>query len=128
LATVKSFEDLSVWKDARTFTNKIYLLTKKFPNEELYGLTSQIRRAAVSIMSNIAEGFDRYSTKEFINFLIISRGSISEVQNDLFIAIDLKYINEEEFQQMYKYSKELARQVNGFIKYLRTNGKTFSKK
>ncbi len=128
MATVKSFEDLSVWKDARTFTNKIYLLTKKFPNEELYGLTSQIRRAAVSIMSNIAEGFDRYSTKEFINFLIISRGSISEVQNDLFIAIDLKYINEEEFQQMYKYSKELARQVNGFIKYLRTNGKRFSNK
>jgi four helix bundle protein len=128
LSTVKSFEDLTVWKDARIFTNKIYLLTKQFPNEELYGLTSQIRRATVSIMSNIAEGFDRYSTKEFINFLVISRGSISEVQNDLFIAKDLKYINDDEFQQAYKYSKKLAMQLNGLIKYLRTNGKTFSKK
>jgi four helix bundle protein len=128
LSTVKSFEDLTVWKDARIFTNKIYLLTKQFPNEELYGLTSQIRRATVSIMSNIAEGFDRYSTKEFINFLIISRGSISEVQNDLFISKDLKYINDDEFQQAYKYSKKLAMQLNGLIKYLRTNGKTFSKK
>jgi len=116
LSTVKSFEDLTVWKDARIFTNKIYLLTKQFPNEELYGLTSQIRRATVSIMSNIAEGF-----------VCISRGSISEVQNDLFIAKDLKYINDDEFQQAYKYSKKLAMQLNGLIKYLRTNGKTFSK-
>jgi four helix bundle protein len=79
-------------------------------------------------MSNIAEGFDRYSKKEFINFLVISRGSISEVQNDLFIAKDLNYINDNEFQETYKDSKKIAKQVNGLIKYLRTNGKTFSNK
>ncbi|HAJ32243.1 MAG TPA: diversity-generating retroelement protein bAvd family protein [Candidatus Atribacteria bacterium] len=90
---MKSFEELPVWKDARKFANKIYNLTKKFPKEERYGLTSQITRAAVSIGSNIAEGFDRYSKKDFIRFLIIARGSISEIQNNLYIALDLKYIN-----------------------------------
>ncbi len=68
LPTIKSFEDLPVWQDVRKFTNKIYKITNKFPKEELYGLTSQIRRATVFIMSNIAEGFARYSVKEFINF------------------------------------------------------------
>ena len=127
MSTIKSFEDLPVWQDARKFTNKIYNITNKFPKEELYGLTSQIRRAAVSIMSNIAEGFDRYSVKEFINFLIIARGSISEVQSDLFIVLDLKYINQEEFHETYKQSTNLGKQVNGLIKYLRTKGKAFSK-
>jgi len=73
LPTIKSFEELTVWKDARKFANKIYNLTKKFPKEENYGLTSQITRATVSIGSNIAEGFDRYSKKDFIKFLIIAR-------------------------------------------------------
>lgn len=68
MSTVKSFEELTIWKEAREFTNRIYALTKRFPKEELYGLTSQIRRASVSIMSNIAEGFNRRSTKEFISF------------------------------------------------------------
>jgi four helix bundle protein len=124
LSTIKSFEDLPVWQDARKFTNKIYSLTKTFPREENYGLSSQITRATVSIMSNIAEGFDRYSVKEFINFLIIARGSISEAQSDLYIALDLKYINQEEFQETYKQSKNLGKQINGLIKYLRTKGKT----
>jgi four helix bundle protein len=88
LPTIKSFEELAVWKDARIFANKIYNLTKKFPNKEKYGLTSQITRAAVSVASNIAEGFDRYSKKDFIKFLIIARGSISEIQNGLYIALD----------------------------------------
>ena len=68
MSTVKSFEELTIWKEARELTNRIYILSKRFPKEELYGLTSQIRRASVSIMSNIAEGFNRRSTKEFINF------------------------------------------------------------
>jgi len=123
LSIIKSFEDLPVWQDARKFTNKIYSLTKTFPRGENYGLSSQITRATVSIMSNIAEGFDRYSVKEFINFLIIARGSISEVQSDLYIALDLKYINQEEFQETYKQSKNLGKQINGLIKYLRTKGK-----
>jgi len=119
LSTVKSFEDLVVWKDARQFTNKIYIITKKFPNEELYGLTSQIRRAVVSIMSNIAEGFDRRSDKELTNFLSIARASTAEVQNDLYIALDLKYISQSEFNELYQESKKIARQINSLMKYLK---------
>ena len=120
MPTVKSFEDLTVWKDARKFTNKIYNLTNKFPKEELYGLTSQIRRATVSIMANIAEGFDRRSDKELSNFLSIARASSSEVQNDLYIALDLKYISEEEFKKMYAEAKEIAKQINGLMTYLKS--------
>jgi len=127
LPTIKSFEELPVWKDARKFANKIYNLTKKFPKEENYGLTSQITRATVSIGSNIAEGFDRYSKKDFIRFLIIARGSISEVQNNLYIALDLKYINQNDFQENYALAKELGKQINGFIKYLRSYDKQNSK-
>ena len=121
MSIIKSFEELPMWKDARKFTNKIYNLTKKFPSREMYGLNSQITKAAVSIMSNIAEGFDRFSSREFIRFLVISRGSISEVQNDLYIALDLKYINQNEFQLVYDNAKNLGKQINGFIKYLRNH-------
>ena len=120
MSTIKSFEDLPVWQDARKFTNKIYNLTNKFPKEELYGLTSQIRRATVSIMSNIAEGFDRRSDKELSNFLSMARGSSSEVQNDLYIAIDLEYISQAEFNQLYQEAKEIAKQINGLMTYLRS--------
>jgi four helix bundle protein len=127
LPTIKSFEELPVWKDARKFANKIYNLTKKFPKEENYGLSSQITRATVSIGSNIAEGFDRYSKKDFIKFLIIARGSISEIQNDLYIALDLKYINQKDFQENYSLAKDLGKQINGFIKYLKLYDKQNSK-
>jgi len=127
LPTIKSFEELPVWKDARTFAIKIYNLTKKFPKEENYGLTSQVTRATISIGSNIAEGFDRYSKKDFIRFLIIARGSISEIQNDLYIALDLKYINQNDFQEAYALAKDLGKQINGFIKYLRSYDKNNSK-
>ena len=120
LSTIKSFEDLAVWKDARKFTNKIYNLTNKFPKEELYGLTSQIRRATVSIMSNIAEGFDRRSDKELSNFLSIARASSSEVQNDLYIALDLNYISQAEFNQLYQEAKKIAKQINGLMNYLKS--------
>lgn len=127
MPTIKSFEELPVWKDARKFANKIYNLTKKFPKEENYGLSSQITRATVSIGSNIAEGFDRYSKKDFIKFLIIARGSISEIQNDLYIALDLKYINQKDFQENYSLAKDLGKQINGFIKYLKLYDKQNSK-
>lgn len=120
MSTIKSFEDLTIWQDAREFTNKIYMLTKKFPNEELYGLTSQIRRATVSIMSNIAEGFDRRSDKELTNFLSIARASSSEVQNDLYIALDLIYISQVEFNQSYQKAKKIAKQINGLMTYLKS--------
>jgi four helix bundle protein len=77
MTTINSFYNLDVWQNARSFTKEIYQLTNNFPNRENYGLKNQTTRAAVSIMSNIAEGFHRYSKKEFIKFLIISRGSIA---------------------------------------------------
>ncbi|HAJ32238.1 MAG TPA: four helix bundle protein [Candidatus Atribacteria bacterium] len=127
MATIKSFEELPVWKDARKFANKIYNLTKKFPKEENYGLISQITPAAVSVGSKIAEGFDHYSKKDFIKYLIIARGSISEIQNDLYIALDLKYINQDDFQEAYALTKDLGKQINGFVKYLRAYDKNNSK-
>ena len=127
MSTVKSFEELTIWQEARELTNKIYILSKRFPKEELYGLTSQIRRASVSIMSNIAEGFNRRSTKEFINFLIISRASISEVQNDLYISLDLNYINKKEFETIYNHAQKISMSINKLITYLRSQVKTYPK-
>lgn len=127
MSTIKSFEELIIWQESRKFTNNIYKLTKNFPQEELYGLTSQIRRAAVSVMSNIAEGFDRRTTKEFISFLVIARASASEVQNDLYISLDLNYINKEEFQAIYNHAQKIAKLINGLITYLKTQSEIYSK-
>jgi len=127
MSTVKSFEELTIWQEARELTNRIYILSKRFPKEELYGLTSQIRRASVSIMSNIAEGFNRRSTKEFINFLIISRASISEVQNDLYISLDLNYINKEDFEIIYNHAQKISMSINKLITYLRSQVKIYPK-
>jgi len=127
MPTVRSFEELTIWQEAREFTKRIYALTKRFPKEELYDLTSQIRRASVSIMSNIAEGFNRRSTKEFINFLIISRASISEVQNDLYISLDLNYINKEDSETIYNHAQKISMSINKLITYLRSQVKTYQK-
>ena len=127
MSTVRSFEELTIWQEAREFTNSVYTISKRFPKEELYGVTSQIRRASVSIMSNIAEGFNRRSTKEFINFLIISRASISEVQNDLYISLDLNYINKEDFETIYNHAQKISMSINKLITYLRSQVKTYPK-
>jgi len=127
LSTIKSFEELIIWQEARKFAYDIYELTKKYPQEELYGLTSQMRRAAVSVMSNIAEGFDRRTTKEFISFLIIARASMSEVQNDLYISLDLNYINTENFQINYDNAQKIAKLINGLITYLKSQTESYTK-
>ena len=127
MSTIKAFEELIVWQESRKFVNNIYKLTKNFPREELYGLTSQVRRAAVSIMSNIAEGFDRRTTKEFISFLIIARASVSEVQNDLYISLDLNYINKEKFQVNYDFAQKIAKLINGLITYLKSQTEIYTK-
>lgn len=126
MSTIKAFEELIIWQEARKFTNNIYRVTKKFPKEELYGLTSQMRRAAVSVMSNIAEGFDRRTTKEFISFLIIARASVSEVQNDLYISLDLDYINSEDFKIYYNYAQKIAKLINGLITYLKSQAESYT--
>jgi four helix bundle protein len=91
---IKNFQDLRIWQKGIEVVRDIYILTKKFPKEELYGLTSQMRRSAVSIPSNIAEGFRRYHNKEYKQFLYITMGSCAELETQIIIANELNYIND----------------------------------
>jgi len=116
---IKSFTDLQAWKESHKLVLTVYQATKNFPKEELFGLTSQIRRAAVSITSNLAEGFSRNSSKEKIQFYYISKGSISELQSQLLIAKDLIYINKESFDKIAIQSVVAGKLINGLIKYCR---------
>jgi len=121
---IKAFEELKVWQDARAFVKSIYNLTDlpKFNND--YGLKDQIQRAAVSIMNNIAEGYERDNNREFIKFLGYSKGSAGEVRSMLYIAYDLKYVTKEEFDSIHIKALDIIKQLANFIKYLKTyNGK-----
>ena len=112
------FENLEVWQLARKFVNKLYKLTKNFPREEVFGLTSQLRRAVLSIFLNITEGSDRKSDVEFIRFLRIAYTSMEEVLACCFIALDQKYITQEEFDDIYSDSNLLGKKLNALIKSL----------
>jgi len=113
---VKTHKDLDVWKESIILVKDVYTLTKLFPKDEIYGLTSQMRRCAVSIPSNIAEGSARNYDKEFIQFLYISLGSLSELETQLIISIEINYINEYNFAKLEKIKKMLL----GLIKYLKS--------
>ena len=110
------FTDLEAWKVAHEFVIDVYKATDLFPRKEQFGLTAQIRRAAVSITSNIAEGFSRYSYADKLRFYYISRGSLSEVQNQLLIAKDLQFIEQEMFQNFWTKSQHSSALLNGLIK------------
>ena len=113
----KDYTDLEVWQESRKLTNQIYGLTKTFPKEEQFGLTNQIRRAVVSVTSNIAEGCGRQSAKDTINFLHISRGSLYEVEAQCYVALDQQYISEEQFHTVLNNIQVCKRLLNGFINY-----------
>ena len=115
---ITRFEDLPVWKDARKFANAVYTLTFSEAFIRDYALRDQTRRAAISIMANIAEGFDRDSGKDFIRFLRYSIASASEVRSHLHLASDLEYINETQHRQAIREALSISRQIGGFIKYL----------
>jgi four helix bundle protein len=115
----KSYRDLVVWQKAMVVVRDVYSITKLFPREELYGLTSQLRRAAVSIPSNIAEGQARFSPKEFHHFLSNARGSLMEVETQILIAEDLGYISSEMNDQFQTRTAELGRLLNGLISSIR---------
>jgi four helix bundle protein len=119
--SIKRFEDVESWKKAREITILIYSLTSKEKFSKDWGLKEQVQRASVSIMSNIAEGFDSSSSIEFARFLGISRRSASEVQNQLYIALDLGYISLEEFKLLYQKLEETRRMITAFIKYLKNH-------
>lgn len=110
------FTDLDVWREAHELTLLIYMLTKKFPREELYALTTQIRRAAVSIESCIAEGFSRYHFKDRLNLYYDACGSIAELQSQAVIAKDLDYIQEEDLQKVQKKSERVQIILAGLIR------------
>ena len=115
---VKRFEDLQVWQDARMFVKSIYELTSFDNFKKDFGLKDQIQRAAVSIMNNISEGFERDNNKEFRKFLGYSKGSAGEVRSMLYIALDLKYISKEEFNSNYQNAVNIITQIANFKKYL----------
>jgi four helix bundle protein len=117
-----SFRDLRVWQEAMKLTAEIYRSTAKFPKHELYGLSQQIRRAAVSVPSNIAEGKGHRSDKEFTHFLLHSRGSLLELQTQLLIAEELQYLSKEEGRRMLAIAEGIGRALSGLISSLREKG------
>lgn len=117
---IKSFTDLYAWQAGHVVVLSIYKITKEFPKEEQFGLTNQIRRAAVSITSNIAEGFSRTSYKEKVQFYAIALGSLTEVQNQLLIAKDVQYVSKEEFATLLSETVKASKLINGLIKHSKT--------
>ncbi|MDO8594650.1 MAG: four helix bundle protein [bacterium] len=117
---IRTFRDLYAWQEAHKFVLTVYALSKKFPKEELFALTNQLRRAVVSITSNIAEGFSRTSYKEKANFYAIGLGSLTESQNQLIIALDLDYITKTDFDSAWNQSIVVSKLVNGLLKSTRS--------
>ena len=115
----KPHHNLEVWKRSLDFVTKIYKVTTKFPNEEKFGLVSQMRRAAVSIPSNIAEGAARNSKKEFINFLHIAQGSASELETQIYISANLSFISKDQTDPLLQELEEISKMIIGLQKSLR---------
>lgn len=113
----KAYIDLDVWKEARALANSIYGITKLFPKDEIFGLVSQMRRCAVSVPSNIAEGCGRNYPKDSIQFFFIARGSIYELETQLYISFDQKYIDETMLKVTLLKLETTRKLLNGFIKY-----------
>jgi len=116
---IKSFRDLETWQTAMDLVAEIYRVTKIFPKDELYSLTSQFRRAAVSVPSNVAEGQGRDSTKEFLHHLSIAHGSLCEVETQLLIAQRLEYLSGEEADRLASLAASVGRLINGLSRSLR---------
>ncbi len=118
---IRSFTDLKAWQKGHQLVLAIYRISDKFPSRENFSLTDQIRRAAVSITSNLAEGFSRYGKKEKQQFYRMALGSLTELQNQLLIAKDLNYCTQEDFKKLADESVELGKMINGLIRSLNTN-------
>jgi four helix bundle protein len=115
---INSFEEINSWKESRNFNKLIYEVTNKGDFEKDFDLRRQIRRASVSISSNIAEGFERNTSKEFIHYLYISKASAGEVRSQLYLALDLGYIDIDEFNILKEKIENISKMLSGFIKYL----------
>ncbi len=119
MVKIRSHKDLMVWQESMTLVTKIYEITSTFPNSELYGIVNQIRRSAVSIPSNIAEGAARNHKKENIQFLYISLGSLAELETQLIISLNLKYIENTILDQLTNNVKYIRSMLSGLIKSLK---------
>ena len=116
---IERFEDVDAWKDARKLVNMNYDISDTSCFSKDFSLKNQIRSASVSIMSNIAEGFDRSSDREFTQFLVIARASASEVKSQLYVALDRGYIESSDFKVIYEQANSVINLINGFIRYLK---------
>jgi four helix bundle protein len=119
MSTIKRFEDIEAWQRARELTAEIYKVTKRKPFSTDFNLRDQIRRASISIMLNIAEGFARRTDKEFAQFLTLAHGSAAEVQAALYVALDQEYVKQKDFDDLYSKVGVVSRMILGFASYLR---------
>ena len=115
-AKIKTFTDLHTWQEGHKLVLLIYEITKNFPREELFSLTSQMRRAAVSVTSNIAEGFSRNTLKDKRQFYVMAQGSLTELQNQLIIAKDIGYLNKEKFNEIAQQTITVHKLITGLRK------------
>ena len=115
---IKTFRDLIVWQKAMQLVTEVYRLTKSFPANEVYGLTAQIRRCAVSVPSNIAEGYGRKATNDYVRFLRIGISSLYELQTQIDISLNLKYLCKSDFDILYESSREIERMLSSLIRKL----------
>lgn len=117
---ISRFEDIEVWQLARKFVSRIYEITNEENFKKDFALREQIRRAGLSVISNISEGFERQSNLEFIRFLYIAKASAGEARAQLYIALDLNYIEENIFKKLIFDAEKISKSISGFIKYLRS--------
>jgi four helix bundle protein len=114
----ESFEEINSWQKARIFNKRIYEITENVSFKKDYDLVRQIRRASISISSNVAEGYERNTDKEFVYFLYIAKASAGEVRSQLYLALDLNYITKDEFDELFEDVSNISKLISGFIKYL----------
>jgi four helix bundle protein len=117
--TFKTFEEIESWKKARILVRRVYEVTRGGSFSRDYGLRDQIRRASISIPSNIAEGFERGGSGEFIQFLGVAKGSCGEVRSQIYTALDLGYLREAEFRELHELARETSKLIAGLIGYLK---------
>ena len=119
MTKIGTFEDIDAWKKARILAKEIYKVTNVGNFSKDFGLRDQIRRASVSIMSCIAEGFERSGNKEFFQFLSIAKGSAGEVRAQLYVSLDIGYLEHDDFYRLYALSEETGKLIGGFMRYLK---------
>jgi four helix bundle protein len=124
MSTLTRFEDIESWRKARQLANAVYAMSRNAGFTKDYALRDQIIRSAISVMANIAEGFEREGNREFINFLTVAKASLAETKSHLYLALDQKYISTEDFTQICHLNDETGRLIGGFIRYLQKSAIT----